>query len=121
MAELARLNELLSPQSSFAKLREALRSGNPPSLPYVGCYLADLTFIEEGNPDMIGNLINFAKRRLVVDVVLKLESFASASYDIEPSLELDAFFQNLPQYNDKELYSRSLACEPRGADLKDIK
>ena len=49
MAELARLNELLSPQSSFAKLREALRSGNPPSLPYVGCYLADLTFIEEGN------------------------------------------------------------------------
>lgn len=48
-AELARLKELLSPQSSFAKLRDALRSANPPAVPYVGMYLADLTFIDEGN------------------------------------------------------------------------
>ena len=48
MSELERLNELLSPQSSFQRLRETLRSANPPLVPYFGMFLSDLTFIEEG-------------------------------------------------------------------------
>jgi hypothetical protein len=55
LAELARLKDLLSPQSSFAKLRDALRSANPPAVPYVGMYLADLTFIDEGNEHTVAH------------------------------------------------------------------
>jgi hypothetical protein len=54
-AELTRLKDLLSPQSSFAKLRDALRSANPPAVPYVGMYLADLTFIDEGNDHTVAH------------------------------------------------------------------
>jgi hypothetical protein len=54
-AELTRLKDLLSPQSSFAKLRDALRSANPPVVPYVGMYLADLTFIDEGNEHTVAH------------------------------------------------------------------
>lgn len=55
LAELTRLKDLLSPQSSFAKLRDALRSANPPAVPYVGMYLADLTFIDEGNEHTVAH------------------------------------------------------------------
>jgi hypothetical protein len=36
MAQLALVNEILSPQSSFAKLRERIATANPPVIPYVG-------------------------------------------------------------------------------------
>jgi hypothetical protein len=55
LEELARLKDLLSPQSSFSKLRDALRSANPPAVPYVGMYLADLTFIDEGNDHTVAH------------------------------------------------------------------
>lgn len=44
--------------------------------------MTDLTFIEEGNPNNIGTLINFAKRRLLVQVLLDLESYCTPGYDL---------------------------------------
>ena len=40
---------------------------DPPSVPYLGIYLSDLTFIDEGTPNRTEkNLINFAKMRMVI-------------------------------------------------------
>ena len=39
---------------------------DPPSIPYLGIYLSDLTFIEEGTPNFTEKgLLNFAKMRMV--------------------------------------------------------
>ncbi len=37
-----------------------------------GVYLTDLTFIEDGNKDFIGHLINFRKRELVSGIVAEV-------------------------------------------------
>jgi son of sevenless-like protein len=38
-------------------------------------YLTDLTFLEEGNPDKIGELINFDKRRRVAAVIKEIQQY----------------------------------------------
>ena len=39
---------------------------DPPSIPYLGIYLWDLTFIDEGTPNFTEKgLLNFAKMRMV--------------------------------------------------------
>lgn len=41
-------------------------SCDPPCVPYLGMYLADLAFIEEGTPNYTeDNLVNFSKMRMV--------------------------------------------------------
>lgn len=41
-------------------------SCNPPSVPYLGMYLTDLAFIEEGTPNFTEEgLVNFSKMRMV--------------------------------------------------------
>lgn len=53
--------------------REELRNCNPPVLPYLGVYLTDLTFIEDGNKNTVHGLINFNKRRLLYRVLREIE------------------------------------------------
>ena len=44
---------------------------DPPSVPYLGIYLSDLTFIDEGTPNRTEkNLINFAKMRMVIKICI---------------------------------------------------
>ena len=44
---------------------------DPPSVPYLGIYLSDLTFIDEGTPNRTEkNLINFAKMRMVIQIYI---------------------------------------------------
>lgn len=64
---------------SFKNYRAALRTAVQPTLPYLGIYLTDLTFIEEGNKNEIGSgMINWNKVRfffcLFVVVLLSLGS-----------------------------------------------
>lgn len=64
------LEELMSPQRSFHNYRTALRACKPPAVPYLGVYLQDLTFIEDGNPEQLGDgLVNFERLGLVYGVL----------------------------------------------------
>jgi len=47
------LKKLMSSDGNFEAFRTALHSESPPSIPYLGMYLTDLTFIEDGNPGNI--------------------------------------------------------------------
>jgi len=47
------LVELMSNRRSFKVYRDTLATTAPPCIPYLGVYLTDITFIEEGNMDYI--------------------------------------------------------------------
>jgi hypothetical protein len=53
------------PEKNFTVLRDRMASAATPKIPYIGTSLADLTFIEDGNPDYHDELINFTKRHLL--------------------------------------------------------
>ncbi len=62
-------------QSNYKMYRERLSMTKVPSVPYIGVFLKDLTFISDGNPDYLrGGLINLNKRRQVY-IVLQLMIF----------------------------------------------
>ena len=65
-----KLQSLISSDGRFRNLRDSLHRTDPPCIPYLGMYLSDLTFIEEGTPNFTDNgLLNFAKMRMVMFLV----------------------------------------------------
>ena len=83
-------------------------------------YLADLTFIEDGNPDMIDGLIHFSKRALVYKLLAQIQTFQVSGYNFQRVDAIQDFIGHLPIIGEKEMYSKSLECEPRNAEAKDI-
>jgi hypothetical protein len=73
-----KLQSLISSDGRFRNLRDSLHRTDPPCIPYLGMYLSDLTFIEEGTPNFTDNgLLNFAKMRMVR---LKKTTFLNSSF-----------------------------------------
>lgn len=74
---LDKLQTLVSAEGRFRNMREALHRCDPPCIPYLGMYLADLTFIEEGTPNYTeeGQLLNFSKMRMVIITSLQFYYF----------------------------------------------
>jgi len=98
----------MSPDSSFKSYRQALISASPPSLPYLGVSLTDLTFIEEGNPDNIDDKINFRKREQVYTSIRSLVQCQTSAYDFSIVEPIHTFLLELPYNNNEtELYELS--------------
>lgn len=63
---VSRLQKLISFEGNFRNLRDTLHRCDPPCIPYLGMYLTELSFIEEGTPNFTEDgLLNFAKMRMV--------------------------------------------------------
>jgi hypothetical protein len=95
-----------------------IHSVNPPCIPFLGIYLQDLTFIEDGNPDYLKNnskLINFAKQQKSAEVIREIKQFQSPPYILELIPELQEYIKlQLDNSRDIDfLYERSLELEPR--------
>ena len=84
---------------------------------YLGVYLTDLTFIEEGIPSVIKgtNLINFAKRAKTAEVIRDIQQYQNVPYPLQPVPELqDYILSNMQAAGDvREMYEKSLSVEPR--------
>jgi hypothetical protein len=120
-AVLTLLMEKMSSKSSYKEYRLLLKRVSPPKIPYLGVYLTDLTFIEDGNPNNIGHLINFHKRRLVHRVLQDIEQYQDTAFNIPPDPRLAFILGKLSFVDDNELYNLSLLREPRGAERTDIR
>ena len=83
-------------------------------------HLSDLTFIEDGNKDLVGGLINFTKRRLLYRVIADLRSYQQNAYNLVHVPQITALLDTLPLVDDDRLYEISQELEPRNAERKDI-
>lgn len=93
--------------------KRATRGG--PCVPYLGVYLSDLTFIEDGNMDFIKDtkLVNFEKRSMVAKVLTEIQGFQQIDYCLRPVPEIQVFLNKLEILDEKQAYEKSLQCEPR--------
>ncbi|KAI8924487.1 ras guanine nucleotide exchange factor domain-containing protein [Entophlyctis helioformis] len=112
------LRDIMSPTRNFSNYRTALRSVNPPCVPFLGCYLTDLTFIADGNPDVIkgrSNLINFGKMAKTADVLREVQQFQHVKYTLIKVPEIQDFLESVlvDDSSVSEFYDMSLQLEPR--------
>ena len=114
---------LVSPERSHAALRHATRQAarSGPAVPYLGLYLADLTFVEEGSLDFVEaadgcgeRLINLGKCMMLGKCIGEVLTFQTAGFsDVELNESLSLYFAGLDPPGDDEIYALSLAAEPR--------
>jgi len=107
------VSDLFESNLNFQKYRNALEKTKPPCLPFLGLYLKYLTFIEDGNPTMDGDLINFTKMRMIAKVIEEIQSYQSEAYSIKPNATIQQYLIKVEPINDKELFELSLLREPR--------
>eukprot|EP01098_Paradermamoeba_levis_P016727 TRINITY_DN9231_c0_g1_i1.p1 TRINITY_DN9231_c0_g1~~TRINITY_DN9231_c0_g1_i1.p1 ORF type:complete len:652 (-),score=199.83 TRINITY_DN9231_c0_g1_i1:128-2083(-) len=114
------LEKVMNNDQAYKVYRDHLSRVDPPCIPYLGVYLTDLTFIEEGNPDITQNLINFAKRRLIYHVIAQIQQYQQKGYNLYPIHQISRFFHKFKRVDEEELYKLSLLREPRGKEKSEL-
>lgn len=107
------VKKLTDRSMSYASLRFSLKKLNPPCIPYLGVYLTDLTFIEEGNKDNINNLINWNKRHLISETIRQIRQYQWQAYVFTPVPWLQTNLMSVSLLTDDELYELSEWLEVR--------
>ncbi|KAF7732081.1 hypothetical protein EC973_006336 [Apophysomyces ossiformis] len=115
---LNQIRKLMGAERNFTEYRAIIHSINPPCIPFLGIYLQDLTFIEDGNGNYLKSskeLINFAKRAKTAEVIREIQQYQSSLYQLKPVEEIQSFIlSNLQSTRDEDqLYEESLKLEPR--------
>jgi len=89
---------------------------SPPLLPYIGVYLTDLTFIEDGNPNLKGGLINFQKHRMCAEVLRQIRLYQQTPYNLVGQPSILEHFQSIPILSEDEQWELSLQVERRATE-----
>ena len=122
---LEAMRNLIASAKNFVRYRETLRLANPPCIPFLGVYLTDLTFIEDGIPSHIKGteLINFSKRTKTAEVIRDIQQYQNVPYSLKPVPELqDWVFENMRNAgtSDDDMFAQSLKVEPREREEEKI-
>jgi son of sevenless len=118
LKDLSEILNIVSHSSNFIKHRNALENveENEGCIPYLGMFLSDLTFIEDGSKNITTNgLINFQKRKRISQTILKIISLQNSVYNFRVVPQLYLYLLNFDNIIDDEniLYSLSLKIEPK--------
>lgn len=119
-----KLKKVMSREGNFRIFRQTMRDIVPPSVPYIGVYLTDLTFIEDGNPDFVGDeetLINFVKRRMIAAVLREVQQYQHTPYNFEVVPWIREMILEDSGLEENECYDVSLKFEPRGGGTFKVK
>lgn len=103
---------------NYSDYRSALKRAGLPCLPFLGLFLTDLTFTDDGNPDTrnAGKLINFdkyAKTSRIINEVIRYQSPFPLTEVPEIQEYLLGSINDRGQRDHQELYEISLRLEPR--------
>lgn len=114
------LKSIMSSEGSYKSFRQILKTEDPPAIPYIGVYLSDLTFIQDGNPDKIqdssnNQLINFTKMKMLSSVIQDMMIYQQEPYIIEPIPRIQSILMNEESKltTNSELFDLSLKSEPK--------
>ncbi|KAL9555088.1 hypothetical protein MBANPS3_002511 [Mucor bainieri] len=118
MQILQNIRRLMGANRNFSEYRDIIHKINPPCIPFLGIYLQDLTFIEDGNANFLkksNNLINFAKRMKTAEVIRDLQQYQSTHYMLTAVPDIQEFIKTHlhSSREEEELYNLSLRLEPR--------
>jgi son of sevenless-like protein len=120
---------LMSSDKAFRTYRNYLQNVQPPLVPYIGIYLTDLTFVEDGNKDYIPHatterkLINWAKRKMVYEFISKIQEYQVKTYEIAPVFQIQQVIEaalSEPFLSEKENYEVSKKREPMECQKGDL-
>lgn len=108
-ATLRHLEGLMSSSGNFAEYRRSLAACGPstPCIPHFGLYLTDITFVDDGNPDLLpSGLINMPKRRKLMAIMREMARFQKIDYcfTMLPSF-VEFITEKLTVVNEDERYA----------------
>lgn len=110
------INELIATASNSRNFREAMNnnyaSGKNCS-PYVGIYLRDLVFLDDGNPTFIDNKINFLKCIQTYNIMFQIIRFQGREYRINPNPNIIKEIMSHKVIDEDSLYKMSLSVQAR--------
>ncbi|XP_068622817.1 ras-specific guanine nucleotide-releasing factor 1-like [Battus philenor] len=114
---IEKMQTIISSECRFRILRDALHRCDPPCIPYLGMYLSDLSFIEEGTSNYTPDgLLNFSKMRMIAHVIREIRNFQQTPYKIDHIPKVCDFLLDRSLIIPEERqYTLSLELEPRAA------
>jgi RasGEF domain/RasGEF N-terminal motif/Domain found in Dishevelled, Egl-10, and Pleckstrin (DEP) len=124
VAILDMLGQQMNFEGNFKQYRAVLGSAALPCVPYLGIFLTDLVFLEDGNPSHVPSpnypslrLVNFDKCRRVADIVGQVAHFQMCRYPCDMDVPNDIRWLVHTKYTvgEAEGYHRSLQVEPRNS------
>lgn len=112
---------MMSAEGSYRNFRHILKAESTPAIPYVGVYLGDLTFIEDGNPDKVRSkdnkkdLVNLLKMKMLAGVIEEMRIYQHDLYNLEAVAKIQNVLREAEQnqLTQQELFELSLKAEPR--------
>ncbi|KAI8926456.1 ras guanine nucleotide exchange factor domain-containing protein [Entophlyctis helioformis] len=115
------LKRIADHNRNYAEYRQRLRQSPVPTLPFIGLFLTDLTFTDDGNPDRRNNgrLINFDKYAKTARIIQEVQRFQIGFVYVDvPEIQdfLIGSIEREGRRDAQELYEISLALEPREMD-----
>jgi son of sevenless-like protein len=112
-ATLEKFNRFMNTKNNFQNYRHTLHRVKDPCVPYIGVYLRDLTFIEEGNPNVYENgLVNFDKLHLNGLQIIDVHKHQEAIYDIKPHPVIQQYLTNMKTKSEDEIFAMLDVLEP---------
>jgi len=114
----------------YKSYREIIAAIEPPCIPYIGVYLTDLVYIDEGHQNLIKSpsgakdLINWQKKKLIYNVISQLQQWQNIGYNIMPIPQIYQMIKSdkikHQRLVDTELWNLSLQREPRDAERANL-
>ncbi|KAM3958384.1 LOW QUALITY PROTEIN: ras-specific guanine nucleotide-releasing factor 1 [Aphomia sociella] len=110
-----KLQAVATSEGRFRVMRDELHRSDPPCIPYLGMYLSDLSFIEEGTPNYTTDgLLNFSKMRMIAHVIREIRNYQQVPFKINYNKPIcDFLLDRTIVLDEEQQYELSLRIEPR--------
>ena len=111
------LSKFMDRENNFMTYRQTLKTASPPCIPFMGLYLTDITFINQGNPDRLGDgrMVNFVKYNRLAGILEEIERLRREPFRIPVNQDIVDFLNSQLRTSRtiQELHELSMTIEPR--------